>query len=51
MSCDMRSRARNLANAAATTAIKSEIGRRNANDTRFIVPLQSAAAPWSTERT
>src|ERR1700756_3299108 len=36
MSRDMRSSARNPANAAATTIVKSEIGRRNANDTRFI---------------
>jgi hypothetical protein len=29
----------------ATIAIKSEIGRRNAKDTKFIVPPQSVAAP------
>jgi hypothetical protein len=26
----------------ATTIVKSEIGRRNAKDTKFIVPAQSA---------
>jgi hypothetical protein len=34
----MRSIARKPTNATATTIVKSEIGRRNANDTRFIVP-------------
>jgi len=32
-------------NAAATIIIKSEIGRRNANDTKFIVPPVPVAAP------
>src|SRR6266850_3569342 len=45
MSRDMRSIARKPANAAAMTIVKSEIGRRNANDTRFIVLPQPAAAP------
>src|SRR5690242_2814672 len=45
MSRDMRSSATNPANAAAATIVKSVIGRRNANDTRFIVPPQPAAAP------
>jgi transposase-like protein len=49
MSRDMRSSARNPTNAAATTIVNSEIGRRNANDTRFIVPPQPAAAR-TTER-
>jgi hypothetical protein len=34
----MRSIARKPTNATAMTIVKSEIGRRNANDTRFIVP-------------
>jgi hypothetical protein len=42
MSRDMRSIARKPANATATTIVKSEIGRRNANDTKFIVPPQPA---------
>jgi hypothetical protein len=29
----------------ATTIVKSEIGRRNAKDTKFIVPPQSAPRP------
>src|SRR5260221_11134304 len=45
MSRAMRSSARKRTNAAATTIIKSEIGRRNANDTKLIVPPQPAAAP------
>src|ERR1700716_2101895 len=45
MSRDMRSSARKPTKAAATTIVKSEIGRRNANDTKFIVPPQPAAAP------
>jgi hypothetical protein len=40
----MRSIARKPANATATTIVKSEIGRRNANDTKFIVPPQSTLA-------
>jgi hypothetical protein len=40
----MRSSARNPANAAATIIVKSEIGRRNANDTKFIAPRHPAAA-------
>src|ERR1700747_2820729 len=36
MSRDMRSSARNPSNAVATTIVKSEIGRRNANDTKFM---------------
>src|SRR6266403_6272033 len=43
MSRDMRSSARKPTNAAATTIVKSEIGRRNANDTKFIVPPQPIA--------
>src|SRR6267154_4375531 len=42
MSRDIRSIARKPTNATATTIVKSEIGRRNANDTRFIVPPQPA---------
>src|SRR5882672_1716974 len=42
MSRDMRSIARKPTNAMATTIVKSEIGRRNANDTRFIVSPQHA---------
>src|SRR5258708_2950670 len=42
MSRDMRSTARKPTNATATTIVKSEIGRRNANDTRFIVRPQPA---------
>jgi hypothetical protein len=34
----MRSSARKPTKATATTIVKSEIGRRNANDTKFIVP-------------
>jgi len=45
MSRDIRSTARHPANAAATIIIKSEIGRRNANDTKFIVPPLPVAAP------
>src|SRR5437879_7759052 len=41
----MRSSARNPANAAAATIVKSVIGRRNANDTKLIVPPQPVAAP------
>src|ERR1700694_2777300 len=40
MSRDMRSSARKPNKPRATTIVKSEIGRRNANDTRFIVPPQ-----------
>src|SRR6266487_7039793 len=43
MSRDMRSSARNPSNAAATIIVKSEIGRRNANDTKFIVRFDSRA--------
>jgi hypothetical protein len=43
MSRDMRSSARKPTNAAATTITSSEIGRRNANDTKFMVPPQPAA--------
>jgi hypothetical protein len=42
MSRDMRSTARKPTNATATTIVKSEIGRRNANDTKFIVTPQPA---------
>src|SRR5260370_39684340 len=42
MSRDIRSSARKPTKATATTIVKSEIGRRNANDTRFIVPPQPA---------
>src|SRR5882762_6289921 len=42
MSRDIRSIARNPTNATAMTIVKSEIGRRNANDTKFIVPPQPA---------
>jgi hypothetical protein len=42
MSRDIRSTARKPTNATATTIVKSEIGRRNANDTKFIVPPQPA---------
>src|SRR6266478_526362 len=42
MSRDMRSTARKPTNATATTIVKSEIGRRNANDTKFIAPPQPA---------
>jgi len=41
----MRSIARKPTNAAATIVIKIEIGRRNENDTKFIVPPQPVAAP------
>jgi hypothetical protein len=44
MSRDMRSSARKPTNPTATTIAKSEIGRRNANDTKFIVPAQAVAA-------
>src|SRR3954451_8239904 len=50
MSRDMRSSARKPTNAAATTIVKSEIGRRNANDTKFIVPPQPAAATGARQR-
>src|SRR5258707_14529281 len=42
MSRDIRSTARKPTNATAMTIVKSEIGRRNANDTRFIVRPQPA---------
>src|SRR5258707_10550652 len=42
MSRDIRSTARKPTNATATTIVRSEIGRRNANDTKFIVPPQPA---------
>src|SRR5882724_4061206 len=42
MSRDIRSIARKPTNATARTIVKSEIGRRNANDTKFIVPPQPA---------
>src|SRR6267154_3148485 len=45
MSRAIRSSARKPNKAVATTIVKSEIGRRNANDTKFIVPPQPAAAP------
>src|SRR6266446_2439165 len=45
MSRDIRSSARNPSNAAATTIVKSEIGRRNANDTKF---MRAASRRWST---
>jgi hypothetical protein len=38
----MRSTARKPTNATAMTIVKSEIGRRNANDTKFIVRPQPA---------
>jgi hypothetical protein len=38
----MRPSAKKPTNATATTIVKSEIGRRNANDTKFIVPPQPA---------
>jgi hypothetical protein len=38
----MRSTARKPTSATAMTIVKSEIGRRNANDTKFIVPPQPA---------
>jgi hypothetical protein len=40
----MRSTARKPTNATATTIVKSEIGRRNANDTKFIVTPQPVSA-------
>src|SRR5260370_27812609 len=40
MSRDIRSTARKPTNATPITIVKSEIGRRNANDTRFIVTPQ-----------
>src|SRR5882724_4013059 len=42
MSRDMRSTARKPTNATAITIVKSEIGRRSANDTKFIVTPQHA---------
>jgi len=42
MSRDIRSIARKPTKAMATTSVKSEIGRRNANDTKFMVPPQLA---------
>src|SRR6267142_6285529 len=42
MSRDMRPTAKRPTNATAMTIVKSEIGRRNANDTKFIVPPQHA---------
>src|SRR5882762_6618032 len=42
MSRDMRSTARKPTNATAITIVKSEIGRRSASDTRFIVTPQRA---------
>src|SRR5580692_841503 len=42
MSRDIRSTARKPTNATARTIVKSEIGRRNANDTKFILMPQSA---------
>src|SRR6266850_6073611 len=42
MSRDMRPTARKPNNATATTIVKSEIGRRSANDTKFIVTPQHA---------
>src|SRR5260370_8839021 len=42
MSRDMRSSARKPTNAMAMTIVKSEMGRRNANDTKFMVPPQLA---------
>jgi hypothetical protein len=42
MSRDIRSTARKPTNATAMTIVKSEIGRRNAKDTRFIVKPQPA---------
>src|ERR1700756_5166708 len=50
MSRGMRASARNPANATATTAITSEIGRRNANDTKFMASPQPVAVPGG-ERT
>ncbi len=41
MSRDMRSTARKPTNATAMTIVKSDIGRRNANDTKFIVTPRS----------
>src|SRR5882724_10156108 len=46
MSRDMRPTARKPTNAMATTIVKSDIGRRNANDTRFIVSPQHAVPRW-----
>src|SRR6266436_949299 len=40
MSRDILSTARKPTSATATTIVKSEIGRRNANDTKFIVTPQ-----------
>src|SRR5258706_11599374 len=40
MSRDIQSTARKPTNATPITIVKSEIGRRNANDTRFIVTPQ-----------
>src|SRR6267378_6906417 len=42
MSRDMRSTAKKPTNATAITIVKSEIGRRSANDTKFIVTPQHA---------
>src|SRR6266850_3863534 len=42
MSRDIRPIARKPTNATATTIVRSEIGRRNANDTRLIVTPQPA---------
>src|SRR5260370_3427218 len=42
LSRDIRSTARKPTKATAMTIVKSEIGRRNANDTKFIVPPQPA---------
>src|SRR4029453_9319678 len=42
MSRDIRPIARKPTNATATTIVRSEIGRRKANDTRFIVPPRLA---------
>src|SRR5712671_1163018 len=49
MSRDMRSTARKPTNATAMTIVTSEIGRRDANDTKFIVPPQPAL-PRAVER-
>jgi hypothetical protein len=46
----MRSTARKPTNATAMTIVKSAIGRRNANVTKFIVQSQSAL-PHSESRT
>src|SRR3981081_2047470 len=49
MSRDMRPTARKPTNATAMTIVTSEIGRRNANDTKFIGPPQPAL-PRAAER-